>query len=130
MIRPLYLDDLTGAVRAGGLTDVLQWWQTFTVHAQGIGQQDLPIVIPYDLTAIGIRYRIKAAGTGGSMVAELRRGTSSTTLAGSSATPDTAPSWTTVSINLDQGDLIWAAFTSVNDTPGVQMKAELLVVRR
>ncbi|WP_280503917.1 mannuronan epimerase [Nocardia farcinica] len=120
----------SGGGGAAGLTDVLQWWQTFTVHAAGVGQQDLPIVCPYDLTITGIRYRIKTSGSGGALTAELRHGTTSTTLTGSGATPSTAPSWTTVSIDVDAGDLLWCYLTSVNSTPGVALKAELLVERR
>lgn len=115
----------------GALTDVLQWWQTFTVHAEGVGQQDLPIVCPYDLTITGIRYRIKTAGTGGSLTAELRHGDTATTLTGTSATPSTAPTWTTVDIDVDAGTLLWCYVTAINTTTvGVQLKAELQVVRR
>lgn len=135
MIRPLYLDDATGDLRAGGgsggaQVDVLQWWQTHTLHAQGVGQQDMPIVVPYHLTVTGIRYRIHTAGSGGTIAAELRVGDPLTPLAGTAATPAVSPAWTAASIDLDADTLLWAYFTSVNSTPGAQMKAELRVVRR
>lgn len=120
----------SGGGGGAGLVDVLQWWQTFTVHAVGVGQQDLPIIVPYDLTITGLRYRIYSAGTGGSMAAELRVGTTSTVVSGSSATPSTAPSWTAVSIDQDADQLLWGFMTSVNTTPGAQLKVELRVVRR
>ncbi|MGA6208062.1 glycosyl hydrolase family 28-related protein [Nocardia testacea] len=121
----------SGGGSGTGLADVLQWWQTFTVHAVGLGQQDLPIIVPYDLTITGLRYRIYSAGTGGSMAAELRAGTSSTVVTGSSATPATAPAWTDVDIDMDAGELLWGYMTSVNTTsPGAQLKVELRVVRR
>lgn len=113
--------------------DGLQWWQTFTLHAVGVGQQDMGIWVPYDCTLTKIRYRCKTAGTGGSPLVELRKNgiTGSETVSGTSFAPSTAPSWNTVSINFSADDLLYAYQTAINTTTvGVQLKVECLLVRR
>lgn len=125
---------MNSAIAVGvGLPDGLQWWQTFTLHAVGVGQQDLPIVIPYDCTITKVRYRANAMGTGGTPLTELRKNgiAGGNTVSGTSFAPATSPSWNTVSINLAADDQLWAYSTAINTTTvGNQLKAELIVVRR
>ena len=115
--------------------DPLQFYQTFTLHASGSGQQDMPIWIPWNCYIKKFRYRIATAGSGGSITAELRVNgvAGGNTLSGSSATPSTSPSWTTPTapgLSLSADDLVYAWFTAVNSTPGAQMKVEMLLERR
>lgn len=119
-----------------GLRDGMQWWQTFTLHATGAGQQDMGIWVPYDCYIVKLRYRIATAGSGGSLTAELRKNgiTGSDTISGSSATPGTSPSWTTPTapgLSLTEDDLLYCWVTSINSTTvGAQLKAELVLERR
>lgn len=118
-----------------GFADGLQWWQTFTLHATGVGQQDMGLWIPWDCYLTKVRYRIYATGSGGSLTAELRlNGTAGgNTVSGTSATPGTSPSWTTLSgsgASLAVDDLLWCYVTAANTTPGAQLKVEATVVRR
>lgn len=115
--------------------DPLQFYQTFTLHAQGSGQQDMPIWIPWNCYIKKFRYRIATAGSGGSITAELRVNgvAGGNTLAGSSATPSVAPSWTTPTapgLSLSADDLVYCWMTSANTTPGSQLKVEMLLERR
>lgn len=125
-------DALTlGAFQAAG--EGLQWWQTFTLHAVGVGQQDMGIWVPWNCTLTKIRYRCAVAGSGGSPLVELRKnGTAGgNTVSGTSFAPATSPSWNTVSINFDADDLLYAYMTAINSTTvGSQLKAECLLVRR
>jgi hypothetical protein len=114
----------------GGGAEVLQWEHTSSTHAEGVGEKQLPLVVPYNLTVTGLRYRVAQTGDGGSAAVELRAGDTSTTVPGSSATPDTAPEWTPADIDLDAGELLWGYMTSVNTSPGEQLQVELQVVRR
>lgn len=119
-----------------GLRDGVQWWQTFTIHAVGVGQQDMPIWVPYDCYLVKLRYRVATAGTGGSLTAELRLNgiAGGNTVSGTSATPSTAPSWTTPTapgISLAEDDLLWAYVTTINSTTqGAQLKVEAVLERR
>lgn len=128
---------MTSAIAVGvGLVDGLQWWQTFTVHAMGVGQQDLPIIVPYDCYLTKVRYRAQAMGTGGTPLTELRKnGTAGgNTVSGTSFAPSTSPSWNTMAgsgISLAADDQLWAYSTAINTTTvGSQLKAELILVRR
>lgn len=116
-----------------GFKDGLQWWQTFTLHAVGVGQQDMGIWVPYDATITKLRYRCATAGTGGSPLVELRKNgiTGSETVVGSSFAPATSPSWNTVSLNVAEDDLLYAYMTAINSTTvGAQIKVEAMLVRR
>jgi|SRR5690606_793340 len=117
-----------------GLREGLQWWQTFTLHAVGVGQQDMGIWLPVDYNLLAVRYRIASAGSGGSITAELRLNgvAGGDTIAGTSATPSTAPSFTTLGspVALDADDMLWCYMTAANTTPGAQLKAEVLLERR
>lgn len=125
-----------GSKKIIGLRDVLQWYQTFTLHAIGVGQQDMGILVPYDCYIEKFRYRIAAAGSGGSLTCELRKNgiTGGDTIASSSATPSTSPSWTTPTapgFSLAEDDLLWAYVTAINSTTvGAQLKCEAVLVRR
>ena len=125
-----------GARKIKGLRDGLQWYQTFTLHAVGVGQQDMGIWVPYDSYLVKLRYRIASAGTGDSLTAELRlNGTAGgNTIAGTSATPSTSPSWTTPTapgISLAEDDLLWCYVTAINSTTvGAQLKVEAVLERR
>jgi len=126
--------DTTGK-RIIGLREGLQWWQTFTLHATGVGQQDMGIWLPVAYNLLAVRYRVAVAGSGGSMTAELRRnGTAGgNTVSGTSATPGTAPSFTTLGspVAMDADDLLWCYVTTMSHTTvGAQLKAELLLERR
>lgn len=115
--------------------DPMQWYQTFTLHSVGVGQQDMGVWIPWNCYIKKLRYRIAVAGSGGSITAELRKnGTAGgNTISGTSATPSTAPSWTTPTapgISLDADDLLYCYMTAANTTPGSQLKVELLLERR
>lgn len=125
----------TAIAEGVGLRDGLQWYQTFTLHAVGVGQQDMGILIPYDAYIVKYRFRIATAGTGGSLAAELRlNGTAGGNLIGASQTPATSPSWTTPTapgLSVAEDDLIWAYITAINTTTvGSQLKAELILERR
>lgn len=119
-----------------GLRDGLQWWQTFTIHAVGLGQQDMGIWIPYDCYIVKLRYRANAMGTGGSPLTELRKNgiTGSETVSGTSFAPATSPSWNTPTapgISLAEDDLLYAYSTAINTTTvGNQLKVELVLERR
>ncbi len=119
-----------------GLQDGLQWWQTFTLHAVGVGQQDMPIWIPYNCYLVKLRYRANAMGTGGSPLTELRlNGTAGgNTISGTSFAPSTSPSWNTPTapgISLSADDLLWAYSTAINTTTvGNQLKVEAIIERR
>lgn len=119
-----------------GLQDGVQWWQTFTLHAVGTGQQDLPIWIPYDCYLVKLRYRANAMGTGGTPLTELRKnGTAvGNAISGTSFAPSTSPSWNTPTapgISLAADDLIWAYSTAINTTTvGNQLKVEAILERR
>lgn len=116
--------------------DGLQWWQTFTIHAVGLGQQQMGIWVPYDCYLTKIRYRCATAGSGGSPLIELRKNgiTGSETVSGTSFAPATSPSWNTPTapgISLTADDLLYAYQTAINTTTaGVQLKVECLLVRR
>lgn len=135
--RPLV--SVSGVVQELPAADVIptaegfQWWQTFTFHAVGIGQQDMPIWIPYDCTILKLRHRCGVAGTGGSPLVQLQTSPAASTgvISGTSFAPATTPSWNTVSINLSADDLLWSYMTAINTTTvGAQIKTEMLVVRR
>lgn len=119
-----------------GLQDGIQWWQTFTLHAVGVGQQDMPIWVPYDCYLVKLRYRANAMGTGGTPLTELRKNgiTGSDTISGTSAAPSVTPSWTTPTapgISLSADDLLWAYSTTINTTTvGNQLKVEAILERR
>lgn len=131
MIRALLYDDTTGRLRGLPARDGLQWWGTHTVHAVGVGQQDMPVWVPYDSTLVAWRYRVATVGSGtGTLAAELRRGDTSTTLAGTSATPAVSPPWSTGAILLNADDLLWLWLSSHLSNPGTQLKAELVLERR
>lgn len=122
-----------GSRRIKGLRDGLQWYQTFTLHAVGAGQQDMPIWLPYDCTLVKLRYRIATAGTGGSLAAELRLNGTATgnLLTGTNLTPTTSPSWSTPGNTLAEDDLLWCWVTSINTTTvGAQLKVEAVLERR
>lgn len=125
-----------GARKIKGLRDGLQWWQTFTIHAVGIGQQDMGIWIPYDCYIVKLRYRAASMGTGGSPLVQLQTSPLASTgvISGTSFAPATSPSWNTPTapgISLSEDDLIWAYMTAANTTTqGAQIKAELLLERR
>lgn len=126
--------DTTGK-RIIGLREGLQWWQTFTLHATGVGQQDMGIWLPVDYNLLAVRYRVAVAGSGGAMTAELRlNGTAGgNTVSGTSATPATSPSFTTLGspVALNTDDLLWCYVTTMTHTTvGAQLKAELLLERR
>lgn len=132
-LKHVQLDTTVGRLRAIPDQDGLQWWQTFTLHAVGVGQQDMPIWVPYDSTIVKLRYRAASMGTGGSPLTELRlNGTAGgNTISGSSFAPATSPSWNTVSLNLSADDLLWAYSTAINTTTvGAQLKVEMLLERR
>lgn len=129
----ILVSDADGDLTYVDRTEGLQWWQTFTLHAVGVGQQDMGIWIPWDCTITKIRHRCATAGTGGSPLVELRKNgiTGSETVSGTSFAPATSPSWNTVSINLSADDLLWSYMTAINTTTvGAQIKTELLLVRR
>lgn len=119
-----------------GLQDGVQWWQTFTLHAVGVGQQDMPIWIPYDCYLVKIRYRANAMGTGGTPLTELRKNgiAGGNTVSGTSFAPSATPSWNTPTapgISLAADDLIWAYSTAINTTTvGNQLKVEAILERR
>lgn len=119
-----------------GLQDGLQWWQTFTLHAVGVGQQDLPIWIPYNCYIVKLRYRANTMGTGGTPLTQLQTSPSSGTgvISGTSFAPSTSPSWNTPTapgISLNADDLIWAYSTAINTTTvGSQLKVEMIIERR
>lgn len=119
-----------------GLQDGLQWWQTFTLHAVGVGQQDMGIWLPYNCYIVKLRYRIAVAGTGGSLTAQLQTSPLASTgvISGTSATPSTSPSWTTPTgpgISMNADDMVWCYVTAINSTTvGAQLKAEMILERR
>ena len=119
-----------------GLQDGIQWWQTFTIHAVGVGQQDMPIWVPYDCYLVKLRYRVNAMGTGGTPLTELRKNgiTGGDTISGTSAAPAVSPGWTTPTapgISLTADDLLWAYSTAINTTTvGNQLKVEAILERR
>ncbi|MGI5222154.1 hypothetical protein [Nocardia sp. CA-290969] len=103
-------------------------WQTYGLHAQGIGQQDIGWVVPYDMVIISARYWSKAAGTGGTCTAELRRNGTATgdAIAGSSGTPaPSSPTAATPNAAVSAGDRIWIYQTAANTAPGAQLAAEI-----
>lgn len=116
-----------------GAAEGLQWWQTSGVHAAGVGMQDLGIWIPFACTIVAVRYRIFSAGSGGSMAADLRINSSgATAVPGSSQTPSTSPSWSTITSGntLAVDDLLWCYVnTMTHTTPGSQLKCEVMLVR-
>lgn len=131
--KKYFISDASGNGSWVDDTDGLQWWQTFTIHAVGLGQQQMGIWVPYDCTMTKIRYRCATAGSGGSPLIELRKNgiTGSETVSGTSFAPATSPSWNTVSINFAADDLLYAYQTAINSTTaGVQLKVECLLVRR
>ena len=119
-----------------GLRDGLQWWQTFTLHAVGVGQQDLGIWIPYDCYIVKLRYRANAMGTGGTPLTQLQTSPAASTgvISGTSFAPSTSPSWNTPTapgISLSEDDMLWAYSTAINTTTvGNQLKVELVLERR
>lgn len=120
--------DLSATARAEGV----MIWQTYGLQAVGIGQQDIPWVVPYDMTITAVRYWQKTAGSGGAAAVELRRGgtASGNTIAGSNSTPSTSPTFATLSVDVSAGDLIWIYQTAANTTPGAQLAAEIIGRRR
>lgn len=117
-----------------GFEDPVQAWVTHTYHvANGNGQMTMPIWVPFDATITKLRYRIAVAGSGGTLTMSLRAGagTGQTLITGTSLTPGTAPSWTTLTTNVSADDLLWPFFDSVNSTTAGQgAKVEMILRRR
>lgn len=117
-----------------GHREGLQWWQTFTIHAVGVGQQDMGVWLPVDYNLIAVRYRLATAGTGSTAAVELRLNgiAGGNTIAGTSATPSATPAFTTPGspVALNANDLLWCYMTAINTTPGGQLKAEIILERR
>jgi hypothetical protein len=135
-LRPVSLDDTTGRLQAAAAPTVVgegyQWYQTFTLHAVGVGQQDMPIWIPWNCTMTKWRFRVASVGTGGSMAADLRRNgiAGGNVLSGTSLTPSVTPSFTTGSISLSADDLLWIYVSTMSHTTvGAQLKAEIYLER-
>lgn len=97
-----------------------QIWQTYTTHAVGNGQMQLPWVVPYDLRIERLEYYSASNGSGGSCTAELRKGSTmagATAISGSSGSVAVAPTAVTgLSIDLNAGELVWVYQTAVNTT--------------
>lgn len=108
-------------------------WQTYGLHAVGIGQQDIGYVVPFAMRITSVKYWCKTAGTGGTAAVELRKnGTAGgNTISSSSATPAaSSPSAATPNADLAAGDLIWVYQTAVNSTTvGVQLAASIVGYR-
>lgn len=119
-----------------GLQDGIQWYQTFTLHATGTGQQDMGLWIPYDSYLVKLRYRVAVAGSGGAMSVDLRLNGTGTgnVITGTNQTPATSPSWTTLTApgaTLAADDLVWAFVnTMTHTTVGAQLKVEAILERR
>ncbi|MGW5920854.1 hypothetical protein ACWFPY_17865 [Nocardia fluminea] len=118
--------DLSNDARAVGF----MLWQTYGLHAVGIGQQDIGYVVPFAMRVTGVRYWCKTAGTGGTAAIELRKNgiAGGNTISSSSAAPAAAtPTLATPNHDLAAGDLIWVYQTAVNSTTlGVQLAAEII----
>jgi hypothetical protein len=119
-----------------GLQEGIQWYQTFTLHAVGVGQQDMGLWVPYDSYLVKYRYRVAVAGSGGSMSVDLRlNGTGSgQVISGTSQSVSTTPSWNTPTapgVSLAADDLLWAYVnTMTHTTVGSQLKVEAILERR
>lgn len=127
-----------GTKKIKGLRDGLMVYQTFTAHAVGVGQLDLPIWIPYDCYLEKFRFRIASAGSGGSMSVDLRLNgiAGGNTISGSliSSFATGTPSWTTPTapgFTLAEDDELWPyVVTMSHTTPGYQLRLEAKLVRR
>lgn len=121
--------DLSTDARAVGF----MIWQTYGLHAVGIGQQDIGYVVPFAMRVTSVRYWCKTAGTGGTAAVELRKNgvAGGNTIASTSAAPAaSSPTAATPNADLAAGDLIWVYQTAVNTTTvGVQLAASIIGYR-